>query len=73
MGIELVEEVHDGVCVELRGDDNDVKFVLSSMRTVVASLLLPLDPQKRQLLELSEATTINHSASKHNHDKRVLK
>ena len=64
MGVELVEEVHDGVCVELRGDDNHMKFVLSSMRTVVASLLLPLDPQKRQLLELSEAITTNHIASK---------
>ena len=64
MGVELVEEVHDGVCVELRGDDNHVKLVLSSMRTVVASLLLSLDPQKRQLLELSALITTNHSASK---------
>ena len=57
MRVELVEEVHDGVCVQLRGDDDHVQLVLRAMRTVVATLLLPLDPQEGQFLELKAQTT----------------
>ena len=52
MGVELVEEVHDGVGVQRGGADDHVFLVGRPVGGVGAAQLLPLHPRVRQLLEL---------------------
>ena len=53
MGVELVEEVHDTVSLQCRGDYDHVLLILSPVTAVRSTHLLPLHPRVRQLLELN--------------------
>lgn len=52
MSEELVEEVHEEVDLETADTQHHVFLRLRPVAAVVPSGLLPLHPQKRQLLEL---------------------
>ena len=53
MWVELIEEIHDGVCLQRGGADDDVFLRLGAMAAVRPALLLTLHPRVRQLLKLS--------------------
>lgn len=52
MGIELIQEVHDGVRLQRRAANYHVLLALRSVRRVRAAQLLPLHPRESQLFKL---------------------
>jgi len=52
MGVELVEEVHDGIRVQGGGAYHHVLLTLGTMGTVAAAQLLALHPREGQLFKL---------------------
>lgn len=52
MRVELIQEVHDGVCVQRGRTDDHVLFALGAMRRVATAQLLAFHPGEGELLEL---------------------
>lgn len=52
MGVELVQEVHDGVGVQRRRADDHVLLALGPVGRVAAAQLLPFHPREGKLFEL---------------------
>lgn len=54
MGVELVEEVHDGVGVECGAADDHMLLGLCPVTAVRPTQLLPFHPSESQLFELQK-------------------
>ena len=61
MGEELIEEVHEEVDLETADTQYHVFLCLCPVAAVVPPGLLPLHPQKGQLLELHSGQHPSHS------------
>jgi len=57
MRVELVEKIHDTVCLQCGGDNDHVLLGLCPMTAVRPTHLLSLHPRVGKLLELESAAT----------------